>query len=90
MIGPDNNLYIPIGDVDGSFNKDRWETRAQNYVNATQPDGRGGILKITIVSRKFYLFKVGPHRDRSTLRDALAHSEIYIDLHYGLDEHFRF
>jgi glucose/arabinose dehydrogenase len=48
MIGPDNNLYIPIGDVDGSHNEDRWETRAQNYVNATQPDGRGGILRITL------------------------------------------
>ncbi|MGH9986275.1 MAG: PQQ-dependent sugar dehydrogenase, partial [Nitrososphaeraceae archaeon] len=48
MIGPDNNLYIPIGDVDGSFNEDKWETRAQNYVNATHPDGRGGILRITL------------------------------------------
>jgi aldose sugar dehydrogenase len=48
MIGSDNNLYIPIGDVDGSFNEGKWETRAQNYLNATEPDGRGGILRITL------------------------------------------
>jgi len=45
MIGPDNNLYIPIGDVDGSGNGK--ETKAQNYVNGIEPDGRGGILRIT-------------------------------------------
>jgi aldose sugar dehydrogenase len=45
MIGPDNNLYIPIGDVDGSGNGK--ETKAQNYVNGVEPDGRGGILRIT-------------------------------------------
>jgi aldose sugar dehydrogenase len=45
MIGPDNNLYISIGDVDGSGNGK--ETKAQNYVNGIEPDGRGGILRIT-------------------------------------------
>jgi hypothetical protein len=45
MIGPDNNLYIPIGDVDGSGNGK--ETKAQNYVNGIEPDGRGSILRIT-------------------------------------------
>jgi len=33
MIGPDNNLYIPIGDVDGWGNGKAFETKAQNYVN---------------------------------------------------------
>jgi aldose sugar dehydrogenase len=45
MIGPDNYLYIPIGDVDGSGNGK--ETKAQNYVDGIEPDGRGGILRIT-------------------------------------------
>src|SRR5919112_6538895 len=45
MIGPDNYLYIPIGDVDGSGNGK--ENKAQNYVNGIEPDGRGGILRIT-------------------------------------------
>ncbi|MFL6383099.1 MAG: PQQ-dependent sugar dehydrogenase [Nitrososphaeraceae archaeon] len=47
MIGPDNNLYIPIGDVDGSGMGDAFETKAQNYVNGVEPDGRSGILRIT-------------------------------------------
>ena len=47
MIGPDNNLYIPIGDVDGWGNGEAFETKAQNYVNGIEPDGRGGILRIT-------------------------------------------
>jgi glucose/arabinose dehydrogenase len=47
MIGPDNNLYIPIGDVDGSGMGEAFETKAQNYVNGIEPDGRGGILRIT-------------------------------------------
>src|SRR5215211_260503 len=47
MIGPDNNLYIPIGDVDGSYMGEAFETRAQNYANGIEPDGRSGILRIT-------------------------------------------
>ena len=47
MIGPDNNLYIPIGDVDGWGNGKAFETKAQNYVNWIEPDGRAGILGIT-------------------------------------------
>jgi aldose sugar dehydrogenase len=48
-IGPDNNLYIPIGDVDGSFNPNRnVKTLAQNFVNATLLDGRAGILRVDL------------------------------------------
>src|SRR5918992_655707 len=47
MIGPDNNLYVPIGDVDGSHTGGPGETKAQNYVNGVEPDGRSGILRIT-------------------------------------------
>jgi aldose sugar dehydrogenase len=45
-IGPDNNIYLTVGDLDGTFKKD-YETMAQNYVNATKLDGRSGILRVT-------------------------------------------
>jgi len=48
MIGPDNNLYIPIGDVDGSFKEPEFETQTQNYADGVEPDGRSGILRITL------------------------------------------
>src|SRR5215208_4321432 len=47
MIGPDNNLYVPIGDVDGTGKGEASETKAQNYVDGVEPDGRSGILRIT-------------------------------------------
>ena len=40
-IGPDNNLYVAIGDVDGHT------TEAQNLHEGGRPDGTGGILRIT-------------------------------------------
>jgi aldose sugar dehydrogenase len=46
-IGPDNNLYVTIGDVDGSFKESSTETKTQNYEDGVDPDGRGGILRIT-------------------------------------------
>jgi glucose/arabinose dehydrogenase len=45
-IGPDDNLYVTVGDVDGTFKKE-YETMAQNYQNGSSPDGRSGILIIT-------------------------------------------
>ena len=47
MIGPDKNLYVEIGDIDGSFKTSETETKTQNYKNGVDPDGRGGILRIT-------------------------------------------
>jgi glucose/arabinose dehydrogenase len=41
IIGPDNNLYVPIGDIDGH------NSQAQNVGEAGSPDGTGGILRIT-------------------------------------------
>lgn len=41
IIGPDNNLYISIGDVDGHT------TESQNVIEGGRPDGTGGILRIT-------------------------------------------
>jgi aldose sugar dehydrogenase len=40
-IGPDNNVYVIIGDVDGH------ETQAQNQESGEEPDGTSGILRIT-------------------------------------------
>ena len=46
-IGPDNNLYVSVGDVDGSFRGMPTQTKAQNYEDGPSPDGRAGILRIT-------------------------------------------
>jgi glucose/arabinose dehydrogenase len=41
VIGPDDNLYVPIGDLSGG------STQAENFKNGTHNDGRAGILRIT-------------------------------------------
>lgn len=46
-IGPDNNLYVPIGDVDASFKKPILRTMTQNFGDGLIADGRSGILRIT-------------------------------------------
>jgi glucose/arabinose dehydrogenase len=40
VVGPDHNIYIPIGDVDGHT------TEAQNIMGIP-PDGTGGILRVS-------------------------------------------
>jgi glucose/arabinose dehydrogenase len=47
-IGPDNNLYIVIGEVAYEFDETAVQTLTQNYVNSTIVDGRAGILRITL------------------------------------------
>ena len=47
MIGPDNNLYVVVGDIGLGLN-DIYETsEVQNNNEGTDPDGRAGILRIT-------------------------------------------
>ena len=46
LIGPDSNLYVAVGDIDG-FRNDSTRTMAQNYKDGTYPDGRAGILRVT-------------------------------------------
>lgn len=46
-IGPDNNLYIIIGNVMHSSNETIVQTLTQNFRNGSDPDGRSGILRIT-------------------------------------------
>ncbi len=41
MIGPDNNLYVSVGDLDGHT------TMAQNMKDGGKPDGSSAILRIT-------------------------------------------
>ena len=43
-IGPDNNLYLTIGDLDGTFRFNEYETVTQNYQRGKPVDGRSGIL----------------------------------------------
>lgn len=42
LIGPNNTLFIPVGDGDGHA------TQAQNIVDGPPPDGTGGILAIPL------------------------------------------
>jgi glucose/arabinose dehydrogenase len=50
-IGPDNNLYLTVGDQRPSaYNRMDFpdsQTKAQNYMAGKEPDGRAGILRIT-------------------------------------------
>ena len=39
-IGPDNNLYVSVGDLDGTFRGPKYDTMAQNYLNSSIIDGR--------------------------------------------------
>jgi glucose/arabinose dehydrogenase len=46
-IGPDNNIYLPIGDLDNVSDKEQPSTQAQNIKRGEPPNGTGGILRIT-------------------------------------------
>jgi glucose/arabinose dehydrogenase len=46
--GPDNNKYVPVGDIDGSFKKEFQHIQTQNFgKRKVVADGRSGILRIT-------------------------------------------
>jgi len=45
-IGPDNNVYLVVGDLNYIKNQSAY-TIAQNAVGGRFPDGRGGILRVT-------------------------------------------
>jgi glucose/arabinose dehydrogenase len=46
-LGPDKNLYIVIGDVNREGNLG-YMTLAQNIEDSKVPDGRGGVLRLTV------------------------------------------
>ncbi len=45
-LGPDGNIYVSIGDLDGTFRDSKYQTIAQNYLNGSNPDGRAGLLRV--------------------------------------------
>ena len=67
-IGPDNNLYVTIGDLLGSRNINS-STRAQNFNNGTDPDGRAGILRIA--------------QDGSPVSDGILGKKFPLNLYYA-------
>ena len=46
-IGPDNNLYLVVGDINREANPE-YMPLAQNIEDSKLPDGRGGVLRVTI------------------------------------------
>jgi glucose/arabinose dehydrogenase len=46
-IGPDHNVYLTIGDLDNVTDKSRPNTKTQNVRDGDEPNGSGGILRIT-------------------------------------------
>jgi aldose sugar dehydrogenase len=46
VIGPDDNIYLTIGDVLGYRNKSS-SNKVLNFENGTSADGRSGILRVT-------------------------------------------
>jgi aldose sugar dehydrogenase len=47
-VGPDDNIYYALGElIRTDYAKGDFNTLAQNYENGKEPDGRGGILRVT-------------------------------------------
>jgi aldose sugar dehydrogenase len=47
-IGPDNNVYVAVGELTPTnYAQGDYKFLSQNYENGDEPDGRGGILRIT-------------------------------------------
>jgi glucose/arabinose dehydrogenase len=46
-IGPDRNVYLTIGDLDNVDDKPRPATKVQNVEGGSEPNGSGGILRVT-------------------------------------------
>jgi glucose/arabinose dehydrogenase len=42
VIGPDKNVYLTTGEIDG------WRTKAQNVKNGSLPDGSSAVLRFTV------------------------------------------
>jgi aldose sugar dehydrogenase len=68
LVGPDNNVYTVVGDLEGQTNTT--STKAQNYIDGPEPDGRAGILRMTQNGQ--------PVNDTGTLGD-----EHPLDLYYA-------
>ena len=68
-IGPDGNIYVPVGDIDGSFRSGFTATKTQNFENGVTADGRSGILRIT--------------QDGSPVGDGILGNSVPLRLYYA-------
>lgn len=64
-VGPDNNIYVAVGDmIPTTYGQSQYQSAAQNYENGKDPDGRGGILRVTqdgeVVGNKGILGDIHP------------------------------
>jgi aldose sugar dehydrogenase len=46
-IGPDNNLYVTVGNFQHTIPSEIYKTKTQNYEDGKPVDGRAGVLRIT-------------------------------------------
>jgi glucose/arabinose dehydrogenase len=46
-IGPDNNLYVTVGNFENTIPDEPYKTKTQNFEDGEAVDGRAGILRIT-------------------------------------------
>ncbi len=46
-IGPDNNLYVTVGNFQHTIPSEIYRTKTQNYEDGKPVDGRAGVLRIT-------------------------------------------
>ena len=46
-IGPDNNLYVTVGNFQNTIPLEIYKTKTQNFEDSEPVDGRAGILRIT-------------------------------------------
>ena len=76
--GPDGNIYLTIGDSDGTFRDSKYQTMAQNYLNGSDPDGRAGLL---------WVKPDGGYVDESILGDVYPLNLYYA---YGIRNSFGF
>ena len=47
VVGPDNNLYLTIGNIENVELAENITSKIQNVKNGTEPKGEGGILRVT-------------------------------------------
>jgi len=67
-IGPDNNLYLVVGDINREGNPEYMKLAQNNEDSKLPPDGRGGVLRITPDGETVnYGFTLGEERLRQIL-----------------------
>jgi glucose/arabinose dehydrogenase len=69
VIGPDNHVYLTIGDLDNVTDKSRPNTIMQNALNGEEPNGSGGILRIT--------------QDGQAVQEGILGNTFPLNLYYG-------